>query len=122
MHSERVNELEWNNRPIKVFIELSECGSVDTEVQIYQLLSRSQARLLFLSASTALLSWTIFHQALSSSNASYQLKIAEGSFRCHRRYWHSASNSQKSTQLVEGIVVFRNKIAEIKERRGILPK
>src|SRR6218665_1875698 len=79
MHSERVNELEWNNRPITVFIELSECINVDIEVQIYQLLSRSQARLLFLSASTALLSCTIFHQALSSSNASYQLKIAEGS-------------------------------------------
>jgi len=48
MHSERVNELEWNNRSIKVFIELIECGNVDTEVQTYQLLSRSQARLLFL--------------------------------------------------------------------------
>src|SRR6218665_1584572 len=60
MHSERVNELEWNNRPIKVFIELTECGNVDTEVKTYQLLPRSQARLLFMSASTALLSWTIF--------------------------------------------------------------
>ena len=70
MHSEKVNELEWANRPIRVFIELTECGNVDTEVQTYQFLSRSQARLLFLSASTALLSWTIFHQALSSSNAS----------------------------------------------------
>jgi len=46
MHSEKVNELEWNNRPIKVFIEFTECGNVDTEVQTYQLLSRSQARLL----------------------------------------------------------------------------
>src|SRR6218665_547877 len=72
MHPERVNELELNNRPIKVFIELTECGNVDTEVQTYQLLraTQSQARLLFLSTSTALLSWTISHQALSFSNAS----------------------------------------------------
>ena len=70
MHSERVKELEWNSRPIKMFIELIECGNVDTVVQTYQLLFRSQARLLLLSASTALLSWAIFHQALSSSNAS----------------------------------------------------
>ena len=72
MHSESVNNLELNNRPIKVFAELTECGNVDrpTEVQTHKLLSRSEARLLLLSASTALLSWTIFHQALSSSNAS----------------------------------------------------
>jgi len=36
MHTERVNEFEWNNRPIKVFIELTECGNVDTEAQTYQ--------------------------------------------------------------------------------------
>jgi len=36
MHPERVNELELNNRPIKVFIELTECGNVDTEVQTYR--------------------------------------------------------------------------------------
>src|SRR6218665_1847172 len=35
MHSEIVNELEWNNRPIKVFIELTKCGNVDTKVQTY---------------------------------------------------------------------------------------
>src|SRR6218665_2977359 len=63
MHSERVNELEWNNRPIKVFIYC--LRNVDTKVQTYQLLSRSQARLLFVSASTALLSWTVDN--LSSS-------------------------------------------------------
>ena len=98
MHSERVNEIEWNNRPIKLFIELTECGNVDTEVQTYQLLSQSQARLRFLSASTALLSWTIFHQALSTPQMRlYQLKTAEGSYRCQIRYWHSASNLQKST-------------------------
>ena len=32
--SERVNELELNNRPIKVFIELTECGNVDTKVAL----------------------------------------------------------------------------------------
>jgi len=55
MHSERLNELQRNIRLVKVFIELTECANVDTEVQTYQLLSRSQAPLLFLSASTALL-------------------------------------------------------------------
>src|SRR6218665_3743146 len=44
MHPERVNELELNNRPIKVFIELTECGNVDTEVQTYRVaLSNSQS-------------------------------------------------------------------------------
>src|SRR6218665_1926151 len=52
----------------------------------------------------------------------HQLKTAEGSFRCQRRYWHSASNLQKSTYLVEGNFPFRNKITEIKERRSILVK
>src|SRR6218665_2775043 len=96
--SERVNELELNNRPLKVFIKLTECGNVDTEVQTYQLLrdTRSQARLLFLSTSTALLSWTIFIKHCRPQMRLYQLKTAEGSFRCHRRYWHSASNLQKS--------------------------
>ena len=41
MHSKRVNELEWNNWPIKAFREFTECGNVDTEVQTYQLLSLS---------------------------------------------------------------------------------
>ena len=97
MHQERVNELEWNNRPINVFIELTECDNGDTEVQTYQLLSRRQARLLFLSASTALLSWKSFIKHCRPQMRLYQLKTADGSFRSQRRYWHSASNVQKST-------------------------
>src|SRR6218665_3896206 len=113
MHSERVNELEWNNRSIKVFIELTECGNVDTEVQNYQLLSRSQARFLFLSASTALLSCTIFHQAFNQSIVYYRNRNRNRKLLISR-----APTKAKSQEPAYSQALNQNKIDRQRSRSG----